>query len=78
MCVSVQVQLVNNVHECKEHIACDPRTRSEVVVPIILDDGRLVAVLDIDSEHVAEFDEEDVLALQVHAKKIAASCDWHS
>lgn len=77
MWFAVQVQLVKNVHECKEHIACDPRSRSEVVVPIILDDGRLVAVLDIDSEHVAEFDEEDVIALQQHAKKIAAACDWN-
>jgi GAF domain-containing protein len=41
------------------HIACDGRSRSEIVVPVHRPDGSLLAVLDVDSESLAAFDEAD-------------------
>ncbi len=46
------------------HIACSPATRSELVVPICGRDGELLAVLDIDAERLAAFDEIDERNLQ--------------
>jgi L-methionine (R)-S-oxide reductase len=55
---SLQVQRVEDVHAFPGHIACDAASASELVVPI-LRDGRLIAVLDLDSPTPARFDEED-------------------
>jgi len=41
------------------YIACDPRDQSEIVVPLIDEDGRAWAVLDVDSWEVGSFDESD-------------------
>jgi len=49
---------VPDVHEFPGHIACDPDSRSELVVPLIKD-GRLLGVLDLDSPVRGRFDEED-------------------
>ncbi|MGA9865369.1 MAG: GAF domain-containing protein [Acetobacteraceae bacterium] len=46
--------LVADVAAFPGHIACDPASRSELVVPIIAD-GRLVGVLDLDSPSLARF-----------------------
>jgi GAF domain-containing protein len=53
-----EVQLVKDVHAFPGHIACDSASASEIVVPLIRD-GKLMAVLDIDSPSLARFDEED-------------------
>lgn len=50
--------VVKDVHEFPGHIACSSASKSEIVVPIFKDD-KVVAVLDIDSEHLATFDETD-------------------
>jgi GAF domain-containing protein len=50
--------LVPDVHEFSGHIACDPASRSELVVPLI-EDGRVTGVLDLDSPRPARFDEAD-------------------
>ena len=50
--------IVPNVHEFAGHIACSSASNSEIVVPI-LHDGRVVAVLDIDSTDFNTFDETD-------------------
>lgn len=50
--------LVPDVHEFPGHIACDPVSRSELVVPLI-EGGRVTAVLDLDSPLPARFDAED-------------------
>ncbi len=55
--------VVPDVHAFDGHIACDPRSRSEIVLPL-KKDGRVVAVLDIDSHQPAAFDGEDVEPLQ--------------
>jgi GAF domain-containing protein len=49
-----EVQLVADVSRVPEHIACDDRTRSELVVPVVVR-GELRAVLDLDSTHLDAF-----------------------
>ena len=55
---TLQVQRVEDVHAFPGHIACDAASASELVVPIVRD-GRLIAVLDLDSPTPARFTEED-------------------
>ncbi|HTB65378.1 MAG TPA: GAF domain-containing protein [Steroidobacteraceae bacterium] len=50
--------VVPDVHEFPGHIACDAASRSEIVVPL-LQNGRLLGVLDLDSPELARFDLED-------------------
>ena len=54
-----ETQLVPDVHAFPGHIACDDRTRSELVVPVIAKDGELKAVLDLDSPHLDAFSREE-------------------
>ena len=56
--------LVPDVHAFPGHIACDSRTNSEIVVPVFDADGKLAAVLDVDSEHPDAFDEVDQVGLE--------------
>lgn len=51
--------VVPDVHAFPGHIACDPRSRSEIVVPLRDAQGRVVGVLDVDSTRLAAFDEVD-------------------
>lgn len=53
-----QVQRVEDVHAFPGHIACDAASVSELVVPIVRD-GKLIAVLDLDSPNASRFTEED-------------------
>jgi GAF domain-containing protein len=55
---SLQVQRVDDVHAFPGHIACDAASQSELVVPIVRD-GRLLAVLDLDSPSPGRFTAED-------------------
>ncbi len=54
-----RTQLVPDVDKFPGHIACSSLSRSEIVVPVFDEDGTVTAVLDIDSEHIATFDECD-------------------
>lgn len=69
---TLETQLVEDVHSCCNHIACDMVTNSEIVVPILLADGRLYGVIDIDSPVLSRFDEEDKEGLQYAAEIISA------
>ena len=51
-----QTQIVEDVNAIPNHIACDARSRSEIVVPVRDGAGKLIAVFDADSERVAAFD----------------------
>jgi GAF domain-containing protein len=51
--------IVPDVHQFPGHIACDPNSRSEIVVPVFDRAGGLIAVLDVDSDQYAAFDEVD-------------------
>jgi len=55
---------VDDVHAFPGHIACDARSNSEIVVPVYDTEGRLAAVLDVDSEKPAAFDAEDQAGLE--------------
>jgi L-methionine (R)-S-oxide reductase len=61
--------IVDDVHNFPGHIACDSASRSEIVVPIIMN-GKLVAVLDIDSPITDRFDEIDKIYLEKIAKTL--------
>ncbi len=62
--------IVENVHEFADHIACDSRSNSEIVVPIFDCLGQLRAVLDIDSTEFAAFDEIDAKGLEALCMEI--------
>ena len=57
--------IVPDVEEFPGHIACSNRSRSEIVVPFVMD-GETRFVLDIDSDKLADFDETD----RVHLEKL--------
>jgi L-methionine (R)-S-oxide reductase len=54
--------VVPDVHAFPGHIACDAASRSEIVIPLV-QQGRLLGVLDIDSPQLARFDQEDAVGL---------------
>ena len=53
-----EILVVRDVNEFPGHIACDAASRSEIVVPLV-QRGRLLGVLDLDSPKLARFDDED-------------------
>jgi len=60
-----QTQRVPDVTKFPDHIACSSTTVSEIVVPVLdRTDSTVLAVLDIDSDHPALFDEVDQAALE--------------
>jgi L-methionine (R)-S-oxide reductase len=56
--------IVANVHDFPGHVACDSRSNSEIVVPVFDTRGNLRAVLDVDSETTADFDQVDAAGLE--------------
>lgn len=66
--------IVEDVTAFPGHIACDAGSRSEIVVPIVKD-GRVVAVLDLDSYEPAAFDEVDAAGLSPIAE-LAGTLAW--
>ena len=54
---------VDDVRTCGNYIACDNSTLSEIVIPLVRK-GRLLAVLDIDSQLPSRFDSEDEKGLE--------------
>lgn len=51
--------IVEDVEQFPGHIACSSLSRSEIVVPAFDKDGNVTLVLDVDSEHLATYDETD-------------------
>ncbi len=64
-----QTQLVEDVHARDDHIACASTTNSEIVVPVINAVGKVIAVLDVDSDDRGAFCEIDKQYLEV-------LCEW--
>lgn len=56
--------IVPDVDKFPGHIACDSRSRSEIVVPVRDNNGRIIGVLDIDSKQLGKFDEGDAAGLE--------------
>ena len=61
--------IVPEVDKYPGHIACDSRSKSEIVVPLFKD-GKVVAVLDVDSKEPNSFDEQDREGLELILKLI--------
>ncbi|WDA42308.1 GAF domain-containing protein [Erythrobacter sp. BLCC-B19] len=59
-------QLVADVHAFPGHIACDAASASELVVPVVRD-GRVIAVIDLDSPSLARFTEADAAGIEALA-----------
>lgn len=68
---TLQTQLVEDVHAFLGHIACDAASRSELVVPVTRN-GRLIAVLDLDSPEPARFDADDAAGCEALAALLAS------
>jgi L-methionine (R)-S-oxide reductase len=66
-------QLVEDVHAFPDHIACDSRSESEVVVPVLDRTGALIAVLDVDATEKAAFDAVDAKGLEAIVARIFAA-----
>jgi putative methionine-R-sulfoxide reductase with GAF domain len=71
----MDTQLVPNVEEFPGHIACDGDSKSEIVVPILVE-GKVVAIIDIDCAQLQGFDETDRKELEELAGLLARACDW--
>jgi len=63
-------QLVADVDAFPDHIACDSRSRSEVVIPVIDRAGDLIGVFDVDSETRGAFDATDAEQLERIIKQV--------
>ncbi len=70
-----RIQLVEDVHLFEGHIACDSRSQSELVLPIILK-GECFGVLDIDSPSLARFDQTDADGMSLLLTTLIESSDW--
>ncbi|MEO7217905.1 MAG: GAF domain-containing protein [Gemmatimonadaceae bacterium] len=55
--------IVDDVQTFSDHIACDSRALSEIVLPVVDANGDLIAVFDVDSESVKTFDTDDAAGL---------------
>ncbi len=56
--------IVPDVESFPGHIACDPSSKSEIVVPVFGPQGELIAVLDVDSDRLDAFDGDDQAGLE--------------
>jgi L-methionine (R)-S-oxide reductase len=60
-------QRVDDVHAFPDHIACDAASRSELVVPLVVD-GALLGVFDLDSPRPSRFDADDQAGIEALAR----------
>jgi L-methionine (R)-S-oxide reductase len=75
-------QLIANVHEIENHIACDSNSNSEIVIPLYANlnceinrgYNNIIGVLDIDSPNINNFDQEDLDGLTKISQLISEKC----
>ena len=67
---SGETQLVEDVHAFPGHIACDAASASELVVPV-LNEGEVIAVIDLDSPQKGRFTREDAAGLEALASLLS-------
>jgi L-methionine (R)-S-oxide reductase len=65
-----QTIIVPDVHQFPGHIACDPRSKSEIVVPVFNKVDKVIGVLDVDSKDIHSFDMVDATNLESIVKMI--------
>jgi len=71
------VQRVANVHDFPGHIACDVASKSEIVIPLLVNE-KLIGVLDIDSPEPSRFDLVDQQGLVKLAEIYLQACNFNS
>ena len=69
--------IVPDVERFPGHIACDPASRSEIVVPIV-HDGTLRGVLDVDAPETGRFTEQDEALLERFVRALAPRVAWET
>ena len=62
--------IVPDVEAYPGHIACDSRSRSEVVVPVLGGDGELIGVFDVDAVALNAFDETDAAGIEAILRQV--------
>jgi L-methionine (R)-S-oxide reductase len=67
-----QTIVVDDVRSDPRYLACSPSTRSEIVVPIVVPDGRVFGEIDIDSDEPAAFGEADRRLVEALAAALGA------
>ncbi len=70
-----ETSVVPDVHAFPGHIACDPASASELVVPLLAGE-RLIGVLDLDSPRTGRFSEHDARGLEEFARRLVSGTDW--
>ncbi|KAF2746284.1 GAF domain-like protein [Sporormia fimetaria CBS 119925] len=70
-----ETQLIEDVDQFPGHIACDGASKSEIVVPVV-QNGRVVAIIDVDCAELNGFDMDDKAALEDLAALIAKASDF--
>jgi L-methionine (R)-S-oxide reductase len=73
---SSKALLVADVDQFEGHIACDSRSRSEVVCPVVVD-GVLLGVFDVDSPEINRFDQSDILGLRAMVAILVSATEWY-
>ncbi|EJD02643.1 GAF domain-like protein [Fomitiporia mediterranea MF3/22] len=80
VCADAYIQrktlVVPDVDAYPGHIACDGETKSEIVCPLLLLDGRCIGVFDLDCLALNGFDENDKVGLERITKLVVDSCEW--
>ena len=64
--------IVPDVGQFPGHVACDSRSKSEIVVPVFDKNGALRALLDVDSENPGDFDQTDKQGLETIASLLSS------
>ncbi|MFV8248862.1 GAF domain-containing protein [Bdellovibrio bacteriovorus] len=72
---TLQTQLVADVDQFPGHIVCDAASKSEIVVPLILN-GKLLGVLDVDAPVLNRFDNEDQKGLEGLVQILISKTAW--
>ncbi|PSN84377.1 hypothetical protein B9Q11_00140 [Candidatus Marsarchaeota G2 archaeon ECH_B_SAG-F08] len=67
-----QTVVVGDVSKDPRYLSCFPETKSEIVVPIIDSNGKVLGEIDIDSEELNAFDQSDKRFLEKVAEKLAS------
>ncbi|MCX8168756.1 MAG: GAF domain-containing protein [Candidatus Methanomethylicia archaeon] len=65
-----QTIIVPDVDKFPGHIVCDPRSKSEIAVPVFNPKGEVIAIFDVDSDKLESFDETDKIWLEEILGKI--------
>ncbi|MBT8448736.1 MAG: GAF domain-containing protein [Gammaproteobacteria bacterium] len=72
---SRRTQRIADVHQFEGHIACDARSQSEIVIPMLVGD-RLLGVMDIDSPNLERFSHADEIGLTNMVQTLLTKTQW--